>query len=75
LWRRALSFFKEKKRSIQDSGNRHQLAGGQAKTQDDRREHRTRQAFAMVRNELVLGGGPRRNLTQPIKPFPTHWDC
>ena len=39
------------------------------------REHHPPQAFAMVRSELVLDGGPRRNLAPPIKPFPTHWDC
>ena len=39
------------------------------------REHHLRQAFAMVRNELMLDGDSRRNLTQPIKPFATHWNC
>jgi hypothetical protein len=39
------------------------------------REHRLRQAFAMVGEKLVLDGDSRRNLTPPIKPFATHWDC
>ena len=25
--------------------------------------------------DLMVDGGPRRNLAPPIKPFPTHWDC
>jgi hypothetical protein len=39
------------------------------------REHHPRQAPAMVRDELMLDGNPRRNLAPPMKPFPTHWDC
>jgi glutamate/tyrosine decarboxylase-like PLP-dependent enzyme len=39
------------------------------------REYHPRQAFAMVRDELTLDGNSRQNLTPPMKPFPTHWDC
>jgi hypothetical protein len=39
------------------------------------REYHPYQAFAMVYDELMLDGGPRRNLVPPIKPFPIHWDC
>ena len=39
------------------------------------REYHPRQAFAMVRDELMIDGNPRRNLTPPMKPFPIHWDC
>jgi hypothetical protein len=38
------------------------------------REHHLRQAFAMVRDELMLDGDSRRNLAPPLKPIPTHWD-
>jgi hypothetical protein len=39
------------------------------------REYHPCQAFAMVRDELMIDGNPRRNLTPPMKPFPIHWDC
>jgi len=39
------------------------------------REHHPRQAFAMVRNELMLDGDSCRNFAPPMKPFPTHWGC
>jgi glutamate/tyrosine decarboxylase-like PLP-dependent enzyme len=39
------------------------------------REYHPRQAFAMVRDELMLDGNSRRNQAPPMKPFPTHWDC
>ena len=68
----ALPFLKEKM-SLQETGTYSPVIKPEHEMPE--REHHPRQAFAMVREELMLGGDSRRDLAPPVKPFPTYWDC